>query len=70
MSTYLHQHTPTYQYRQTDVTLPSSVYLSLPIPKYPYIIAGYPGAGDSLVLNRFNNNNWIVLAFYLLFSSR
>ena len=44
-STYL----LTYVYLPTYTNLPSSTYLSLPIPKYQYIITADPGASISLV---------------------
>ena len=48
ITTYVNR--PTYIYLPTNVNLPSSIYLSLPIPKYEYLIAADPGAGIGLVL--------------------
>ena len=39
-----------YQHMPTQVNLPSSTYLPVPIPKYPYIIAAGLRAGIGLVL--------------------
>ena len=53
--------TSTYQHIPTYVNLPSSVYLSLPLPKYQYIIAADPGAGIGLVY--INVNLFDILCF-------
>ena len=45
--------TTTYQHVPTYVNLPSSIYLSLLIPKYQYIIAADPEASIGLVILYF-----------------
>ena len=48
----------------TYVNLPSSIYLSLPIPKFQYIITADPGAGIGIVvLHNELQDSWCLVFF-------
>ena len=50
-----------YKHIPTNVNLPSSTYLPVPIPKYQYIIAADPGAGIGLVEELYSKQHYAEL---------